>query len=306
MVTLVVETTGQRLDVFLTERLECTRSCIRNLICNGYVQVDKQTVKAGYTLKAGQSVTAIIPEPIVAEIIPENIDFGVIYEDEHIAVIDKPQGLTVHPAVGISTNTLVNGLMSRISDLSSINGVVRPGIVHRLDKNTSGLMVIAKTNEAHIKLSADISARKVTKKYIALLEGVVLQDNETIITNISRDSKERKRMAVTSSGKQAVTRYNVLKRFEKHSLVEFDILTGRTHQIRVHAKYIGHPIAGDTTYGYKKQTIGGLKGQLLHAYKLGFKHPANGEQVEFKAKIPQYFREVIIKYGNCKATSIGL
>jgi len=295
MKTFVVETARHRLDIFLAERLNFTRSRAKILIDDGHVIVDGQRVKAGYILKLGQTVTAIIPEPVTAEIVPQNIEFGIIYEDTHIAVIDKPQGLTVHPAGGNYTNTLVNGLMKRIADLSSINGIVRPGIVHRLDKDTSGVMVIAKTNKAHIRLSADISERKVVKKYIALLEGVVHRDRGTITTNIARDPNERKRMAVTSIGKEAVTRYSVLKKFEKHTLVEFDIITGRTHQIRVHAKHIGHPVAGDTTYGYKKQTIEWLKGQLLHAYKLGFKHPITGKQVEFEAELPKYFKDVIDK-----------
>ncbi|MCL2370003.1 MAG: RluA family pseudouridine synthase [Firmicutes bacterium] len=289
MKRFVVQEAGQRLDVYLAEQLECTRSHVRILIDNGYILIDGQKVKAGYTLKVGQAIEVTEPEPVVAEIIPQDIDFGIIYEDDQIAVINKPQGLTVHPAGGSYTDTLVNGLMSRISDLSSINGIIRPGIVHRLDKDTSGVMVIAKTNDAHTKLSADIADRKFAKQYIALLEGVIKQNQGTITTNIARDPKDRKRMAVMSVGKQAITHYKVLKRFESHSLVGFDILTGRTHQIRVHAKHIGHPVVGDTIYGYKKQTIKGLKGQLLHAHKLGFRHPTSGKQVEFEAELPKHF-----------------
>jgi len=288
----------ERLDVYLAAQLQYTRSRVRQLIDGGYVTVDGEAVKAGHNLKIGQAIEVDEPPLIDTEIVPQEIEFSIIYEDAHIAVIDKPQGLTVHPAGGSYTNTLVNGLLNKISDLSSINGVVRPGIVHRLDKDTSGVMVVAKTDAAHTALSADIAARRVTKKYLALLEGVVAKDTGTITTNIARDPKDRKRMAVSGTGKQAVTKYRVLERYERHTLVEFDILTGRTHQIRVHAKHMGHPVAGDKTYGYKKPTVESLDGQLLHAHKLGFKHPISGIQNEFEAEVPKHFEEALKKITN--------
>jgi len=283
---------SKRLDIYLALDLGYTRSYVKTLIDSGRILVDGNVVKAGYLVKVGQAITIDEPSIEHCDILPESIIFGVIYEDSHIAVIDKPQGLTVHPSNGVYTGTLVNGLMYRIRDLSSINGIIRPGIVHRLDKDTSGLMVIAKTNEAHLRLSDDIANRRVTKRYMSLVEGVMTKDSGNVRTYIARDPKERKRMAVVKAGgREAISSYKVIERYSRHTLVEWDILTGRTHQIRVHAKHIGHPVACDSTYGYKKPTIANQVGQLLHAYYLSFDHPITAERVEYSVAVPKHFED---------------
>jgi len=214
-----------------------------------------------------------------------------VYEDDDIAVINKPQGLTVHPASGNYTDTLVNALMFRLDNLSSINGEIRPGIVHRLDKDTSGIMVVAKNDKAHVSLSTQIAERKVKKQYLAIVEGNMPELQGKIEAPIGRSKKDRKQMAVVSDGRYALTGYRVIESFSTNSLVLFDLHTGRTHQIRVHAKHVGHPIVGDPVYGYKKQKFN-LGGQLLHSYSLTLTHPVTGEEMNFTAKIPEYFTEV--------------
>ena len=292
---------GIRLDVFLSEVSGFTRSHIKNLIENGNVTIGTQgggelcVPKAGTILKAGDKVTLVIPPDKPLTLTPEDIDIGIVYEDEHLAVIDKPQGLTVHPGGGADSGTLVNALLYRLKTLSSINGAIRPGIVHRLDKMTSGLLVIAKTDEAHTGLAKQIAEKTAVRIYRGLLEGVVKEDRGTIDKPVGRDPKERKKMAaVLSGGRKAVTHYKVLKRFGRYTYAEFKLETGRTHQIRVHAKYIGHPVIGDTVYGYKEQRFK-LKGQLLHAAELSFTHPVTGQAMTFKSGLPDYFADVLRK-----------
>jgi len=295
-----VDAAGTRLDMFLTGETGLTRSYIKQLIEGGCVVINGQpAVKSGTILKQGDKVLLSEPSRNL-ELIPQNIQLDIIYEDKHIAVINKQAGLTVHPAGGAVTDTLVNALMFHLKELSTINGVVRPGIVHRLDKDTTGVMAVAKTNEAHLSLSKQIADRQVKKIYHALVEGVVKEDSGEINTTIERSVRDRKKMTIGSEGsygasgkgRTALSRFKVMRRFKEHTLVEFDIITGRTHQIRVHSKHIGHPVVGDKTYGFKKQRFN-LDGQLLHAYSLRFTHPATGESVEFIAPLPERFKYIL-------------
>lgn len=279
------------MDVYLATETGFTRSYVKTLVDKGYALLNGKKEKCGKTLRGGDVLDVNPPEPVVcAE--PKDIPFEIIYEDDDVAVINKPQGLTVHPAPGNWDNTLVNGLLFRLKNLSTINGVLRPGIVHRLDKNTSGVMVVAKTDEAHLSLAKQIADRTVTKIYVALLVGHLPQKSGTIKTLIGRNPKNRKLMAVTQSeGREAVTEYEVMEPLGKYDLVRFHILTGRTHQIRVHAKYIGHPVVGDEEYGRGQEM--GTKGQLLHSSELSFVHPHSGEMMTFSAPLPDYFSKII-------------
>lgn len=291
MIKTIESDADGRLDVIVSALTGYTRSRIKQLVEKGLVRADGVTVKkCGHTLKKGDTVTLDVPEP-VEKIEKKDIPVDILYEDDDIAVINKPQGLTVHPAGGNYTDTLVNALMYRLDKLSGINGEIRPGIVHRLDKDTSGVMVVAKNDAAHLNLSAQIAKRTVKKEYLALLEGNLKDDSGTIVTRIGRSPKNRKLMAVLPEGREAVTDYTVLTRFDDNCLVLFVIRTGRTHQIRVHAKYIGHPVVGDKSYGYKKQKFD-LNGQLLHAYRLTFTHPTTGKVMTFVAPVPDYFVKV--------------
>ncbi|MFR1565791.1 MAG: RluA family pseudouridine synthase [Christensenellales bacterium] len=281
-----------RLDVILSEAAGLTRSRVKQLLEGGSVLVDGVTAKkCGQTVKPGSSIEVDVPEP-VSKIEGKEIPVEILYEDSDIAVINKPQGLTVHPAGRNYTDTLVNALMFKLDSLSGINGEIRPGIVHRLDKDTSGVMVVAKNDAAHLSLSSQISQRSVKKEYLALLEGRLSDDEGVVNTGIARSARNRKLMEVNAAGREAVTEYKVLRRFSENSLVLFRILTGRTHQIRVHAKYLGHPVVGDKSYGYKKQKFA-LDGQLLHAYRLSFNHPSTGERLVFTAPLPDYFIKVL-------------
>lgn len=281
-----------RLDVILSEAAGLTRSRVKQLLDGGSVLVDGVTAKkCGQTVKPGASIEIDVPEPVV-KIEEKDIPVEILYEDSDIAVINKPQGLTVHPAGRNYTDTLVNALMFRLDSLSGINGEIRPGIVHRLDKDTSGVMVVAKNDAAHLSLSSQIAQRSVKKEYLALLEGRLADDEGCVKTGIARSVRNRKLMEVNDSGREAITEYRVLRRFAENSFVLFRILTGRTHQIRVHAKYLGHPVVGDKSYGYKKQKFA-LNGQLLHAYRLAFNHPATGERLVFTAPLPGYFIKVL-------------
>lgn len=281
-----------RLDVFLSEESGCTRSYIKQLNDKGNVTLNGNIVKCGKPVREGDVIEVEYPEEVTS-IAPENIPLDIIYQDEYIAVINKQQGLTVHPAGGNYSRTLVNALMYHIKDLSAINGVIRPGIVHRLDKNTSGVMVVAKNDIAHLNLSEQIATREVLKIYLAVVEGNLKSSEGEIKTLIARDEKDRKKMAVVSyGGRKAITCYNVQERFKENSLVRFNLKTGRTHQIRVHAKYIGNPIVGDDVYGFKKQRFN-LSGQLLHSQSLTLKHPVSGEEMTFTAPLPDYFEKVL-------------
>ena len=289
-ITIEAQKNG-RLDVILSDNTEYTRSRISTLVSEGKVIVNGATAKkSGQSLKIGDVIEVEIPE-VVTKIEKKDIPVEIIYEDSDVAVINKPQGLTVHPAGGNYDNTLVNALMFRLDSLSGINGEVRPGIVHRLDKDTSGVMIVAKNDKAHLSLSKQIADRSVKKEYLALIEGNLPTDSGSITTKIGRNPKNRKLMAVTSDGREAITEYKVITRFENYSLVLFHIITGRTHQIRVHSKHLGHPVVGDKSYGYKKQKFA-LGGQLLHAYRLTVTHPTSGKEMTFVASLPQYFEKV--------------
>ncbi|MBE5730736.1 MAG: RluA family pseudouridine synthase [Clostridiales bacterium] len=285
---------SQRLDVYLALILPYTRSYIKNLIDRGHITVGDNKVKCGKILKAGDVVCVDVPEPTNAEALPEDIPLDILYEDDDLAVINKQRGISVHPSGSIYTGTLVNALLFHLKSLSTINGVIRPGIVHRLDKDTTGVMVVAKNDKAHLELSRQISERTVIKKYLAILEGNLPQDSGTVTTNIARSEKDRKLMTVASEGRIAITDYRVVERFAENCLVEFRIHTGRTHQIRVHAKHLLHPVVGDLSYGYKKQKFN-TAGQLLHSHELTFVHPSSKEEMTFVAQLPKDFALVLDK-----------
>lgn len=280
-----------RLDTVISQNCDFTRSYVKQLIEKNNVTVNGEVPKkSGQVVKVGDVVVIEVPQ-LVEKIEKKDIPIDILYEDDDIAVINKPQGLTVHPAGGNYTDTLVNALMFRLDSLSGINGEVRPGIVHRLDKDTSGVMIVAKNDNAHLSLSNQIAERTVVKEYVALLEGNLSQDSGKVVTNIGRSPRDRKLMAVVKDGREAITEYNVISRFDQNCFVKFRILTGRTHQIRVHAKYLNHPVVGDKAYGFKKQKFD-LDGQLLHAYRLSVTHPSTGERMTFIAPLPEYFVKV--------------
>ncbi len=282
-----------RLDTFISNKLEdFSRSRIKDMIDRGLISLNGKIVKPSKTVSEGDVVCVEIEEIVVADILPEDVPFDIVYEDDFFAIIDKPQGIVVHPTASMRTGTLVNGLMKRLDNLSGINGVLRPGIVHRIDKDTSGLLVVAKSDFAHKDLALQIQEKTCKRSYVALCEGVFKKDKGHIQTKIGRNPKNRKTMAVTGNGKIAITDFTVMKRYNKFTLVRFDLQTGRTHQIRVHGKHMGHPIVGDTVYGYLKQKFD-TKGQLLHAEKLELDHPKTKERMTFLSPIPTYFRQVL-------------
>ncbi len=283
-----------RVDVFVSEKISLTRSAVKKLAEEGHLFASNRPVKAGYVLKAGEEVTIEIPDPVPIAAKPEDIPLDIVYEDEDIAVINKPQGMTVHAGSGNYEGTLVNALLFRLDKLSGINGELRPGIVHRIDKDTSGLLVVAKNDMAHLSLSKQIQEKTCHREYIALLEGVLKEDSGKVITDIGRDPKDRLKMAVLPAGRGrlAETDWEAAERFARNTLVKFTLHTGRTHQIRVHAKYLGHPVVGDPVYGYKKQRFE-LNGQLLHAFRLTLTHPRTGERMTFSAPLPDYFERIL-------------
>ena len=285
---------SKRIDFYLAETVNLSRSKIKNLCENGLVLLNGKTVKANKTVKDGDLVTYTEPEPEILDLTPKNIDIEIVYEDDDLAVINKPQGLTVHAGNGTDGDTLVNALLYHLDNLSGINGVIRPGIVHRIDKNTSGLLIVAKNDRAHLFLSNQLVDKTLTREYVALLEGNLKTDDGVISTFINRDRKDRTKMTVSNSGKMATTRYKVIKRYENYTLVKFNLETGRTHQIRVHAKYLGHPVVGDPEYGYKTNKFK-LKGQLLHARKIEFLHPSTNKKTTFSVDLPDYFLKVLDK-----------
>ena len=289
------EDRGKRLDVFLTEHLSnMTRSHLQRLIEGGDVQVNNTRVKAGYKLRKTDAVEVTIPEPKELEILPERIPLEILYEDSDLIVINKPKGMVVHPAAGHSSGTLVNALLFHCgSSLSGINGVLRPGIVHRIDRDTTGVMIACKNDMAHHAIAAQLKAHSITRRYRAIVHGVISEEGGSIDAPIARDPAERKRMkAGMEKGKPAVTHYRVLQRFVNASYVECRLETGRTHQIRVHMASIGHPLLGDTVYGSKKNPMR-LEGQTLHAMVLGFVHPRSGQYMEFTAPLPDYFERLL-------------
>jgi len=284
----------ERLDKFLLSNItEHTRSYIKNLIESGKVLVNgKEITKAGYSLKTGDEIEFELFEPIPLEAKAENIPLDIIYEDEDLLVINKPQGMVVHPAVKNYEGTLVNALLYNVKDLSGINGVMRPGIVHRLDKETSGLLLVAKNDFAHNSLSSQIQTKTCKRYYKALVQFVLKEGSGEVKTYFGRDPKNRLKMAVLDEGKIAHTKYRVLDVFDKYSLVEFELKTGRTHQIRVHSAYLHHPIVGDKLYNYNKCKFN-LEGQLLHAKKLILNHPKTGKEMVFECDLPDYFIKIL-------------
>ncbi len=284
---------GQRLDKTVAELTDLSRSLAHEQIKDGQILVNGQAKKAKYAVKEGDVISYELPEPEVVEYVPENIPLEIVYQDEDVAVVNKPQGMVVHPSAGHTSGTLVNALMYHIKDLSGINGVLRPGIVHRIDKDTSGLLMIAKNDQAHVALADELKDKKSLRKYWAIVHGNLPNDRGVIEAPIGRSEKDRKKQAVTAKGKPALTRFQVLERFGDYSLVELQLETGRTHQIRVHMAYIGHPVAGDEVYGPRKTLKG--HGQFLHARTLGFTHPRTGEVLEFTAEAPAIFQENLEK-----------
>lgn len=286
---------NERLDAWLSGKLEkYSRTYVKKLIDDARVLVNGKAVKSNYKLKENDTVAISIPDPEVLDVKAENIDLNVVYEDDDLVVIDKPKGMVVHPAAGNYSGTLVNALMDYCGEsLSDINGVIRPGIVHRIDKDTSGLLVVAKNNNAHEKLSAMLKEHDITRIYVAVVEGIIREEGGKIDAPIGRHPVDRKKMAVnTKVGRRAVTHFKVLERFKDATYVELRLETGRTHQIRVHMAYIGFPILGDEVYGRKKQRFD-LQGQALHARTLGFIHPSRQEYVEFDTGIPEYFVKLL-------------
>ena len=295
--TFVADGPCARADVFLSGNMpEVTRSALKKIFEGGGVEVNGKRAKASQAIKAGDEVKAEVPPAEEYSVKPENIPLDIVYQDKDIAVINKPQGMTVHMGNGNKEGTLVNALLYNLDNLSGIGGVIRPGIVHRIDKDTSGLLVVAKNDAAHLSLSEQIAEKTCRRQYIALLEGVLKEDSGTVTTYIGRDPNDRLKMAVVppGKGKIAITEYSVVKRYIGYTLCRFDLKTGRTHQIRVHAKYLGHPIVGDPAYGIKKQRFI-LNGQLLHAERLELTHPSTGERMVFTAPMPDYFTAVLKK-----------
>ncbi|MBR7185925.1 MAG: RluA family pseudouridine synthase [Clostridia bacterium] len=283
-----------RADVFLSTVADLTRSAVKKLAVAGMVWVNGVEAKAGAALKAGDEVSICIPDPTPIAAKPEDIPIEILYEDADFAVVNKPQGMTVHAGAGNFEGTLVNALLYRLDNLSGINGEIRPGIVHRIDKDTSGLLVVAKNDRAHLSLSGQIAEKTAKREYYALLEGVMKEPEGHIKTQMGRDKKNRLKQAVlpAGEGRNAETDYFVVERFKNNSLVRFSLKTGRTHQIRVHAKHIGHPVVGDKLYGYKNQRFQ-LEGQLLHAFRLTLTHPTSGEVMVFEAPMPEYFERIL-------------
>lgn len=285
---------GSRVDVFVSGVSDLTRAAVKRLAGEGHVFVNDAPVKASANVKPGDHVRVEVPDPVATRAVPEDIPIEIVYEDDDIAVVNKAQGMTVHAGAGNYEGTLVNALLFRLKNLSGVGGELRPGIVHRIDKDTSGLLVVAKNDAAHLSLSEQIAQKTARREYLALLEGVLKDDNGHILTEMGRDPKDRLKMAVLPAGKGKIaeTDWFVEERFKEFTLARFSLHTGRTHQIRVHAKYMGHPVVGDKLYGYKKQRFS-LEGQLLHAFRLTLDHPKTGERMTFTAPLPDYFENIL-------------
>ncbi len=290
---LISELSGERLDKFLSGEMSKTRSFVQNMITEGLVLVNGEPQKASYSLKTGDKIEYTMPEVKVLDACPQDIPIDIVYEDNDILVVNKSAGMVVHPAPGNPDNTLVNAVMKHCEGkLSGINSVIRPGIVHRIDKDTSGLLVIAKNDASHLNLSEQFKVHSITRVYTAVVNGKFKETSGTVNAPIGRHPVQRKKMAVTDkNSKSAVTHFEVLEEYSKYSLIKCRLETGRTHQIRVHMSYIGHPLLGDLVYGDKNKL--GISGQMLHAGVLGFNHPSSGEYIEFDAPVPQEFKKVM-------------
>ena len=296
MEKVVVEenTQKKRIDSYIVDKnINLSRTAIKRLLDEGKILVNGKKQKPSYKPEVGDIITIEIMKPKEVELKPQDIPIDIIYEDKDIIVVNKPKGMVVHPANGNPDGTLVNAILAKCKDsLSGIGGEIRPGIVHRLDKDTSGLLIIAKNDQAHINMSKQIQDRKVIKKYIALVKGVIGENTATIDMPVARSTKDRKKMAVEPKGKEAITHYKVLQRYDKYTLLEIKIDTGRTHQIRVHMSYIGHPVVGDMQYSNGKNEFG-IEGQMLHSKYLEFDHPITGKRLKLEAPLPEYFEQVL-------------
>lgn len=295
--TVSPEDAGVRIDKYLAEQLpDITRSYLQKLLKDGSVQMNGKPVKASTKTAAGALIALTIPEPEEPEILPEDIPLDILYEDSDVILINKPKDMVVHPAAGHYTGTLVNALMYHCKgDLSGINGVLRPGIVHRIDKDTTGVLIVCKNDRAHNALAEQLKEHSITRKYRAIVCGNLKEDEGTVDAPLGRHPQDRKKMAIVrSGGKRAVTHYRVLERFGNYTYIECRLETGRTHQIRVHMASLGHPLLGDEIYGRAKSPFK-LEGQTLHAMVLGFIHPTTGEYMEFEAPLPEYFEKLLEK-----------
>lgn len=291
------EESGKRLDIYLIQiYTENSRNYIKKLIENGDILVNGKIQKSGYKIKQNDEIDICFPKLEEYKLEAQNIDIDIIYQDQDIAIINKPQGMVVHPAVGNLEGTLVNAILYHIKDLSGINGELRPGIVHRIDKDTSGLLVVAKNDFSHRILSEQIKQKTCKRIYVALVHGAPHNNEGEVTTYIGRSPKDRKMMAVVpeNQGRIAITRYKLLQKYRNFSLMQFELQTGRTHQIRVHCKYLNIPIVGDIVYGGVKNNFG-TKGQMLHACKLILKHPRSNQEMQFEAPIPKYFETILNK-----------
>ncbi|OEF96053.1 RluA family pseudouridine synthase [Desulfuribacillus alkaliarsenatis] len=290
---ITTDDTGVRIDKWLHEQLpELSRSLIQLYIQNGSVKVNECNIKVNYKIKENDHIVINFPEPEEVTIAPEKIDLNIIYEDADLIVVNKPRGMVVHPAQGHYTGTLVNALLYHCKDLSGINGELRPGIVHRIDKDTTGIIVAAKNDLSHRHLSEQFKEHSIIRKYVALVHGLIPNSEGTVIAPIGRHKTQRKKMAVdVEKGKTATTHFKVLNYYNDYTLLELTLETGRTHQIRVHMAYIGHPVAADPLYGYRKSV--NLLGQALHAKELGFVHPKTGKQMHFTSELPNDFKKVL-------------
>lgn len=291
-IEVIVDQQTGRIDKVLADTLaDHTRSQIQQWLKEGLVTINGQIIKSNYKAKHGDKVLIMIPEPVSLEVEAEDIPLEIVYQDADVLVINKPQGMVVHPSAGHPNGTLVNALLYHVKDLSSINDVIRPGIVHRIDKDTSGLLMVAKNDHAHEALAKQLKDHTSLRKYVALVHGEIPHEKGRIEAPIGRSKVNRKTQAVNEDGKPAVTHFTVIERFKDFTLVELQLETGRTHQIRVHMQYIGYPIAGDPVYGPKKTLKG--EGQFLHAKLLGFTHPTTGEQLVFEAPLPELFKKTL-------------
>lgn len=286
---------GMRADVALAAFLEITRSNMQHLLEEGRAVKGGKVLKSNYKVKLGDEIIVELPEPQPLDVQPENIPLDIIYEDEDVVVVNKARGMVVHPAAGNYTGTLVNALLYHCHNLSGINGVIRPGIVHRLDKDTSGIMICAKNDAAHLSLSEQIQNKTAQRTYLAVVRGNIKNDSGTIETQIARDKNDRKKMAVvTEGGRQAITEYEVMERFGKYTIVKCRLKTGRTHQIRVHMEYLGYPLVGDPKYSPMKTPFS-INGQALHSLTLSFMHPRTHEQMSFEAPLPEDMKKIVTR-----------